>query len=116
MTLMKIMQELKTEYYEEALITHELNVTWTNIENNLRGTDGRSQIVRDSDWYQKETFQRVLNNVYTLDRNKLLRLVDDTLLKVPRENLLKPHLDELKLCLTTLNFDDQDITQMRIFQ
>jgi hypothetical protein len=36
LTMMKIMKNLKAEYYEEALITNNLSVTWENIENDLR--------------------------------------------------------------------------------
>jgi hypothetical protein len=51
------MQDLDAECYEEALVIHGMSITWSNIENNLRETDSRYKISR----YQKETFQRVLN-------------------------------------------------------
>ena len=50
---MRIMVNLDVQFYEEALITHDLNVTWNNIENKLRQTNGRDDINREADWYRR---------------------------------------------------------------
>jgi hypothetical protein len=115
LTLMKIMENLKIQYYEEALITHNLSVTWSNIETELRQKNGRDSFNREPDWYQKETFQRVLRNLHVRDRQRLLPFLDDVLLHVPETNLLKPHLDELRSRLNALSFENQTVDQMRIF-
>jgi hypothetical protein len=112
LTMMKIMKNLKAEYYEEALITNNLSVTWENIENDLRQKNGRDSIDRGQDIYRKETSQR---NLYWTDKKNLLLFLDDVLLQIPETNLLKPHGEELRRRLNALSFNNQTIGQMRIF-
>ena len=112
-TMMKIMNEnLKVEYDRESLSTHDVYLTWRNIETDpLR----RDSVNRGQDTYREETFQLVLRNIYWTDKKKLLLFLDDVLLRVPETNLLKALGDELRTRLTALGFNNQNIDQMQIF-
>ncbi len=114
-TVMKIMENLKVQYYEEALIKNDLNVTWMNIESQLRQTNGSYGYSKENDSYHRETFQRLLRNLHVRDKQKLLLFLDDVLLQVPETNLLRPHAEELRTRLNALSFNNQTIDQMRIF-
>jgi len=114
--MMKIMRNLKVEYYQEALITHNLNVTWDNIENDLRRANGRHKVDKAQDWYQKETFQRLLRNLYGTDKQKLLLFLDDVLLQIPETNLVKAVGDELRTRLNALSLNNQAIDERAIFK
>ena len=115
-TVMKIMRNLKVEYYQEALINHNLNVTWDNIENELRRANGSYGTDKGKEWYQKETFQRLLRNLDGTNKQKLLLFLDDVLLQIPETNLVEALGDELRTRLNALSFNNQTIDQMRIFK
>jgi hypothetical protein len=112
-TMMKIMNEnLKVEYYRESLSKYNLNVTWKNIDTDpLR----RDSVDRGQDTYREETFQHLLRHLYLADKKKLLLFLDDVLLQIPENNLLKAFGDELRTRLNALDCNNQDIDQMRIF-
>lgn len=113
-TMMRIMNEnLKVEYYRESLSKYEkLNVIWRNIDtDSLR----RDSVNRGQDIYREETFQHLLRHLYCADKKKLLLFLDDVLLQIPENNLLKALGDELRTRLNALDFNNQAIDQMRIF-
>lgn len=59
---------MEQSFFEEALLSYNLSVTWNNIEMELRERDGRHNITgRGDDWDAKETFPRVMNSSYILD-------------------------------------------------
>jgi len=63
--MMKIMKNLKVEYYMESLSTHD-HVAWRNIETDpLRRDKGQ-------DTYREEMFQLLLRNLYFTNKQKLL--------------------------------------------
>lgn len=99
------------------MLTHDLHVTWKNIENELRERDGRYGITnKDVDWYIKETFPRVMNSSYILDKTNFLSFIDNVLVEVSKVKLVKPYLKELRSQLNSLECDNQSIEQMKVFQ
>jgi hypothetical protein len=57
-----------------------------------------------------------LNSAFILDAKKVLSFLDDILLKLPKDRLLPPLLDELKSRLTEIVFDRESIEKMQVFQ
>jgi hypothetical protein len=117
-TLMKFKLDkfLACDLFHATLLAHGLEVTWYNVENELRANDGRLNITHDSKWYVKQTFKRVLNSAFILDARKILLFLDDVLLELPRDRLLPPLLEELKIHLTEVAFDKESIKKMQVFQ
>lgn len=117
-SILKIMeQRLEQNFFGEALQTHNLRVTWKNVENELRERDGRYGITnRSPDWYLNETFPRVMNSSYILDKENFLSFIDDVLVEVSIVKIVKPYLNELRSRLNSLGFDNQSIEQMSVFR
>jgi hypothetical protein len=93
-----------------------LEIRWKNITQDIKKKD-----VKDQSELLKESFTRLINNVYQSEiylneKHKLLPFLDEVLTEHSKDLLFTPQLfEELKQRLEALNYDKNLIKKMQIF-